>query len=153
MKFRQIFLPLTVLVLASLACQAPSGGDNSPSPSSGGDVNSPTVPAQDNSVDGEGNAANTSNAGFLMTSDAYDILENSDGSLLFFTKFSLDDVLKFYRDEYTSRGYQERELLTAVSDNTINLVFDGDPGGKAILIQCVDLGDGSRTVAIRLVDI
>jgi len=87
-----------------------------------------------------------------MTADAYNITEVS-GSLIFYTNLSLDDTMKFYRDEYTSRGYTERELLTVVSDGTFSMVFDGDPGGKAVVIQSVDLGDGSRTVAIRLEDV
>jgi len=33
------------------------------------------------------------------------------------------------------------------------MVFDGDPGGKSVVIQSVDLGDGSRTVSIRLEDL
>jgi hypothetical protein len=33
------------------------------------------------------------------------------------------------------------------------MVFDGDPSGKAVVIQSVDLGDGSRTVSIRFEDV
>jgi len=66
---------------------------------------------------------------------------------------SQEDVLKFYRDEYASRGYTERELLTTISDGVFSIVFDGDPSGKAVVIQSVDLGDGSSTVAIRLEDV
>ena len=58
--------------------------------------------------------------------------------------------MAFYRAEYTSRGYTEREVLTHVSDGVFSMVFDGDPSGKGFVIQSVDLGDGSRTVAIRL---
>ncbi len=90
---------------------------------------------------------------FPMTADAYDIIDIGDGSILYYTKLSLDDTMKFYRDEYTSRGYTERKLLTVVSDGVFSMVFDGDPSGKAVVIQSVDLGDGSRTVAIRLEDV
>ena len=62
-------------------------------------------------------------------------------------------MLKFYRDEYVSRGYTERALLTTVSDGVFSIVFDGDPSGKAVVIQSVDLGDGSCTVAISLTDV
>lgn len=88
-----------------------------------------------------------------MTDDAYNTVDIGDGSLLYYTKMSMDDVLKFYRDEYTAKGYTERELLTTVSDGVFSIVFDGDPSGKAVVIQSVDLGDGSRTVAIRLEDV
>ena len=59
-------------------------------------------------------------------------------------------MMKFYRDEYTSKGYTERESQTVVSETTFNMVFDGEPSGQAIVIQSVDLGDGSRSVAIHL---
>ena len=61
--------------------------------------------------------------------------------------------MKFYRDEYVSRGYAERALLASVSDNVFNIAFDGDPSGKAVVIQSVDLGDGSCTVVISLTDV
>lgn len=61
--------------------------------------------------------------------------------------------MDFYRDEYASRGYDERELLTRASERVISMVFDGDPGGKAVVIQSVALGNGSRTVAIRTEDV
>lgn len=59
----------------------------------------------------------------------------------------------FYRTTYVSQGYTERALLTVVSDGTFSMVFDGDPSGKAVVIQSVDLGDGSRTVSIRFDDV
>jgi len=127
MKHQRIFLALTVLMLTSLACQALSGG-------------------------GSGGGGNTSDSGFPMTDDAYNVTEAGD-TLLFYTKLSLEDVMKFYREEYTSKGYKERELLTVVSATTFSMVFDGDPSGKAIVIQSVDLGNGRHTVAIRLEDV
>ena len=153
MKHYRIFLALTVLALASLACQAIAGGRDK----------NPTAPPVDNSTDNpdaptlaaptdSNSTDNTVNTEFPMTEDAYNATEVG-GSLIFYTKLSLDDTMKFYRDEYTSKGYTERELLTVVSDGTFSMVFDGDPSGKAVVIQSVDLGDGSRTVSIRLEDV
>jgi hypothetical protein len=65
----------------------------------------------------------------------------------------LEDIMKFYRDQYASKGYTERESLTVTSDTTLSMVFDGDPGGKSVVVQSVDIGDGSRTVSIRLEDV
>jgi len=153
MKHYRIFLALTVLVLVSLSCQAVIGGGDErptvPPINDGGnnqDVPTPAPPTDSSTTDA------TSSTEFPMTEDAYNITEVS-GSLIFYTKLSLDDTMKFYRDEYASRGYTERELLTVVSDGTFSMVFDGDPSGKAVVIQSVDLGDGSRTVAIRLEDV
>lgn len=150
MKNSRIFVMLAVLVLASLACQALSG-------IGGGGNDLPAVPSSDEPVapvEDEPVPADIPNdSEFPMTSDAYQVVNIGDGSVLYYTKMSLEDVMKFYRDEYTSKGYTERELLTTVTDGVFSMVFDGDPSGKAVVIQSVDLGDGSRTVAIRLEDV
>jgi len=156
MKHYRIFLAITMLMLASLACNALSGGgeDNStrpPESSSDDQVAQPTaaeIPSNDN-----GSKDNTVSTDFPVTDDAFNLIDVGDGSILYYTKMSQDDVLKFYRDEYVSRGYTERELLTTISDGVFSIVFDGDPSGKAVVIQSVDLGDGSSTVAIRLEDV
>lgn len=143
MKRKQIYFALAVLMLASLACNALSGG--------GGGGDSPTTAApQDNS--GGGNA-DSSASGFPITPDAYNVVDVGDGNVLYYSKMPQADILKFYRDEYVSRGYTERALLTTVSDGVFSIVFDGDPSSKAVVIQSVDLGDGSCTVAISLTDV
>ena len=152
MKHYRIYLAATVLVAVSLACQTLSGGTgggNEPvPPTSAGDANTPEVATTD-----PGGSENPSDTGFPMTADAYNITEIGDGSILYYTNLSLEEVMAFYRAEYTSRGYTEREILTVVSDGVFSMVFDGDPSGKGVVIQSVDLGDGSRTVAIRLEDV
>jgi len=157
MKNSRIFIMLAVLVLASLACQAVSGiggGNDTPAapsseeaPPSSDDEPVATAEEEPLPVDSTGDSE------FPMTADAYQVVNIGDGSVLYYTKLSLEDTMKFYRDEYTSRGYTERELLTVVSDGVFSMVFDGDPSGKAVVIQSVDLGDGSRTVTIRLEDV
>jgi len=138
-KYRALFM-VTVLVFASLACQAFASGSE---------------PEKRNVDKNEEDGSNESSSGFdfPMTNDAYNILDIGDGSVLYYTKMPLDDVMDFYRDEYTSRGYSENELLTVVSDGVFSMAFSGDPSGKTVIIQSVDLGDGSRTVTIRLEDV
>lgn len=150
MKQMRIYLAIAVLVLASLACQAVTGGPDNGSPSSG----SGTEPTQEssNSNSSSGSGSNVE-SDFPMTPDAYNVTDIGDGSLLFYTKLSQDEALDFYRETYTDKGYTEREILTSVSDGVFSIVFDGDPSGKAVVIQSVDLGDGSRTIAIRLEDV
>jgi len=149
MKYYRITLAIAVLVLASIACQALTGGSES-------------TPANDNTIPGgpqptpatsnENNGDSGVSSDFPMTADAYNVTE-AGGSLIFYTKLSMEDTMQFYRDEYTARGYTEREILTVISDATFSMVFDGDPSGKAFVIQSVDLGDGSRTVSVRLEDV
>jgi len=158
MKQYRSYLAIAILLLASLACQAVAGTDGTPTlaPLDNDTENSettqpaPTVPTEVSTE--AGNPDNTTNTDFPVTADAFNITEVS-GSLIFYTKLSAEDAMNFYRDEYTSRGYTEREILTIVSDGTFSMVFHGDPSGKAVVIQSVDLGDGSRTITIRLEDV
>jgi hypothetical protein len=149
MNKKRVLAMLMVLVLASLACQAFSGVGSRPESN---DVNAPSssdegyIDKNDQSNENE----TAAESDFPMTIDAYHVLDVGDGSILYYTKLSQDDVMKFYRDEYASRAYTENELLTVVSDGVFSMVFEGDPSGKSVVIQSVDLGDGSRTVAIRL---
>ena len=158
MKQKQIFLALAVLLLASLACNALSGGGDAPVAPSGGDSPATAIP-QDNSSNDDGNA-DTSASGFPITADAYNVIDLGDGNVFYYSILGPnrwrglpEEILKFYRDEYVSRGYAERALLASVSDNVFNIAFDGDPSGKAVVIQSVDLGDGSCTVVISLTDV
>ena len=148
MKYRRIYLALSVLLFAMLACQALTGGGGTDD----GTSNPPAITTQEVMTQAAGDG-NTSDSGFPITADAFNVTELGDGSLLYYTKLSLEDVMAFYRAEYTSQGYTEREILTEVSNGTFNMVFDGDASGKAVVIQSVDLGDGSRTVSIRLEEV
>jgi len=149
MNQRRILTACAALTLAALACQGLSGGDT------------PAAPGIDNAQSTEssggngsaGGGADSSASGFPITADAYNVVDLGDGSVLFYTNLSLEQVMGFYRAEYVSQGYTERGLLTVVSDTTFSMVFDGDPSGKSVVIQSVDLGDGSRTVSIRLEDV
>jgi len=149
MKQYRIYFAVAILVFASLACEVlTGGGGNAPGATTEpGNSNPPAATMAPGS--------NTSNTGFPMTADAYNVTEIGDGSLLYYTNLSLEEVMAFYRAEYTSRGYTEREILTVVEADSgvFSMVFDGDPSGKGVVIQSVDLGDGSRTVAIRLEDV
>ena len=54
---------------------------------------------------------------------------------------------------FGKQGYTERELLTTVTDGVFSFVFDGHESGQAIVIQGVDLGDGSVNVNISFQDV
>jgi len=160
MKRSPIVLSFTLLVLLSLACNALSRIGNSST-----DVPAlETLPAIDNIEPMETDAPPQSNSNDVqeqppvnggdtpMTDDAFNVTDMGDLGLLYYTKMSLEDVMQFYRDELTARGYKEREILTTVTDGVFSIVFDGDPSGQAMIIQSVDLGDGSRTVTITMGD-
>lgn len=144
-KIHSLFAIVTLL-LASLACQTVTGG---------GDADyQPEIPAESpsDSDDGGEDFSFGSDADFPMPDDASNVI-NAAGTLNYQTELPLDDVLKFYRDYYLSNGYTEREILTTVSDEVFSIVFDGDASGKAIVIQAVDLTNGTTNVNISLQDV
>ncbi len=150
MKKYSILFAAFSLALASLACQTVMGGGNDISqiatlPPVDTTLVTPEVPnAPGSSVGGDSE--------FPMPDDATNVVSVA-GTVNFQTKLSLEEVMAFYRDVYGKQGFTERELLTTVSDGVFSFVFDGDASGKAIVIQGVDLGDGTVNVAITLQDV
>ena len=148
MKNSRLFLAIFMLVFASLACQAVTGGSSSeepPVPAGGNDK--PAAPD-----DSGGGDSSTSSADFPMPSDASNVMEVGAGVLTFQTKSTLDECMAFSRDEFGGMGYKERDILTVTSDTTFSMVFDGHESGKAIVVQGVDLGNGTTNISIRLED-
>ncbi len=148
-----------VLVFASLACQTVLGGGSNPTPTEvfppAGNTND-SFNFNDNSSintnESSGGGSSTSTAGFPLPPDAESVTDMGTNLVTFQTKMSIDDVMKFYRDELGKAGYTERKDLTVTAAGTFSMVFDGDPSGKALAIQGVDFG-GSTTVTISLQDL
>lgn len=85
---------------------------------------------------------------FPMPEDAFDAMD-LNGTISFKTGMKQADLIAFYRDEFTKAGYKEREITTTITDTIFSLVFDGHANGKGIVVQAVDLGDGSTNVTLR----
>lgn len=154
MKNKQVYIAILILILASLACQTVlGGGDNTsqeelpPFEYSGGDSET-----EEPSTESESDFSFGGESDFPMPDDASNVT-NIAGITNFQTKLSLDEVINFYRDVYGKQGLTERDLLTTVSDGVFSMVFDGDPSGQAVVIQGVDLGDGTVNVTITLQDV
>jgi hypothetical protein len=139
MKHNRLFLVLVGLVFASLACSLFGGGG-----SSSGIDDSPSA------LEGE---SGESAAEFPMPPKVENFTDLGDGSVNYQTSMKLTEVIDFYRDQFGKAGYVERPILTVINDDTFSMVWDGHPSGKAIVVQGVDLGDGSVNVNIRFEDV
>lgn len=62
-------------------------------------------------------------------------------SVNFQTDLSLTEAIEFYRQSLTEQGLKEREINTAITDTTFNLVFEGAENGLTVVVQGVDLGE------------
>jgi hypothetical protein len=87
---------------------------------------------------------------FPVPDDAQNLIDLS-GTVNYQTSLSIDEVVAFYRQELAARGYSERTINTVVENGMASLVFDGDPSGKALVVQAVGLGDLAN-VNVRLED-
>ncbi len=123
MKKRLLFVVLSVLVTASLACGVLGSGGSS--------------------------SSGAHNTKFPVPGDASNFTEQGNGQINFQTNMSLKDTISYYRDAFTKQGLKERADLTSISGTTFSMVFDGDPSGQAIVVQGVDLGNGKTNVNIR----
>ncbi len=141
-KYRWL-IAITLLIGASFACQALAGGSPQPASSPGGSSGG----SSGGSNSGGGSSGGSSQ--FPMPPNVSNLTDLGSGSINFQTSMSLKDVIAFYRDAFTKKGLTERTANTAITDTTFSLVFDGDPSGKAIVVQGVDLGNGTTNVNIR----
>lgn len=157
MRKYNILLAILALVLASLACQAVTGGGNDidqiesmPPVDNSGDTTIVTPEATEELIDPGFSFGSDSE--FPLPDDSMNVLNVAE-TVNYQTKLSLEEVMAFYRDVYGKQGFTEREILTNVEGGTFSFVFDGHPSGKAIVIQGVDLGDGTVNVNIRYEDV
>ncbi|MDX9991325.1 MAG: hypothetical protein RBS68_04680 [Anaerolineales bacterium] len=154
----RFFLAVFMLLLASLACQAVTGGGLAPAEESRPEPtrSDESLPATLEPTPIKPPAASKPDLGFEtefpLPEDANTAFNFGDG-ISFQTGLSLEETLVFYRDAFGAQGYVEREILTSVTESVLSLVFDGHESGKAIVLQAVDLGGGTVNVTLRFEDI
>lgn len=78
---------------------------------------------------------------------------SDDTQVNFSTDLSIEEAIEFYRQAFEDEGLTERTINTAITDTTFSMVFDGHESGQAIVVQGVDLGDGSTNINIRFEDV
>jgi len=150
MKTNKAFLFLVMLVLASLACGffGGVGGGSEDVPSSDGSAPQGVSPSSGSEGDSE-----KIDTEFPLPPNVENYLDLGPGAINYQTRMSLNEVVDFYRDAFESAGYTERDITTVINDTTFSIVWDGHPSGQAIVVQGVDLGDGTVNVNLRLEDV
>jgi hypothetical protein len=98
---------------------------------------------------GGSSSGGSSNTKFPLPASVKNLTQSSNGEVNFQTSLSLKDTISFYRDALIKAGLKERTENAAITDTTFSMVFDGDPSGKAVVVQGVDLGNGATNVNIR----
>jgi hypothetical protein len=143
MKHLRFFVTLAILLMAMLACSVFSGGSSEAGPSSdGGGDPPPEAPM--------GSGSDKYDTEFPLPPKVENLTELSDEAINYQTSMPLTEVVEFYRGEFESAGYDERDITTVINDTTFSIVWDGHPSGKALVVQGVGLGDGMINVNVRL---
>ena len=152
MKQSRSFLFLAVLVITSLACGLFGGGGSTgvgDSPASPGDTGnsgaseSPAAPSGSEDYDTE----------FPLPASVENFMKLDENAINYQTSMKLPEVVDFYREAFKNAGYEERDITTVINDTTFSIVWDGHPSGQAVVVQGVDLGNGTTNVNVRLEDV
>jgi hypothetical protein len=131
MMRKTLFVVVAATALVLAACGGPGSGETAPG----------------------GTGSTGYSTKFPLPASVSNFTDTGNESINFQTKTSLGDTITFYREAFAQAGLTERTINTAITDATFSLVFDGDPSGKAIVVQGVDLGNGTTNVNIRFEDV
>jgi hypothetical protein len=145
MKKYSMVLAISVLVVSSLGCRMLAGlMGGAPDVPNIDDIS--TVPPISSD---DGNITVGGDPQFPTPSDAFNVVSAQD-SLVFQTKLSSDEVIKFYQDEFGKLGYTEDTSMSVNFNGAFTLAFDGHESGRKIVMGGAPVGDGSTSVSIVL---
>ncbi|MFZ5808053.1 MAG: hypothetical protein ACOY16_02125 [Chloroflexota bacterium] len=86
---------------------------------------------------------------FPLPPRAENVMKLDEETVNFQVRMSLDEVMRFYQKALTEQGLVERQMLHVEAGGMFSMVFDGAANGKSVVVQGVDLADGTVNVNIR----
>lgn len=143
---RRWLVACVVLLVASLGCSL-LGGESGPA-----EAVAPAADGEPSDGQAPSSGSTTVETDFPLPRDYDNLMQVSDTTINFQTSMSVAEVVEFYRAEFASLGYGEREIVTTITEESFSLVFDGHPGGLPIVLQGFDMG-GSTNVSLRFEDV
>jgi len=108
--------------------------------------------AEDTDADAADHSGDDYDTEFPLPEDVQNFM-GGEGTANFATSLSVEEAIAFYRDALGAMGLTEREINTAITETTFSMVFDGHESGKEIVVQGVDLGNGTTNINIRFEDV
>lgn len=139
MKNYRVLLSLTILILASIACQTTSSSD--------------VISAEPDSESGlDTGSSNPYKGEWPIPEGAYFIKEFGR-NLHFQVDMSQNDIVDFYQTEFQARGYKDIPISSDYdgSDGYVYIVFDGHESGNQINVTLQDRDSNSIYVIIGFV--
>lgn len=90
---------------------------------------------------------------FPMPTSVTNFTDLGNGTVNFQTTMTIGESVGFYRDALSAAGLSERAITTSITETTFSMVFDGHSSGRAVVVQGVDLGDGTTNINLRFEDV
>lgn len=86
---------------------------------------------------------------FPLPPGAENVMKLDEETVNFQVRMSLDEAMRFYQQALTEQGLVERQILHVEAEGMFSMVFDGAANGKSVVVQGVDMADGTVNVNIR----
>ncbi len=157
-----LLLVLITVLIASLACslggaasdagEAPAAEEAAPE-SQPAEEAAPAEAAEEEALAEEAAPASSEYDTVFPLPDDVQNFTGGGEQVNFAASLTVEESIEFYRSAFADMGLTERELNTAITDTTFSMVFDGYENGQALVIQGVDLGNGTTNINIRFEDI
>ena len=162
---QRIFTIILVLLMATLACQTFSGEDADTSeptatstappqePDAPPPTETPEEPAEPPTDEPPVDEPEPLDSIFPLPPDVQNFTKLSEEQINYQTSMSLEEVVAFYRKEFSAQGLSEYSVTTVIQEEAFSIVFVGSPNGKEIVVQGVKLDEGTSNVNVRYEDI
>jgi hypothetical protein len=148
----KIFLAAGILTICLLACQLTGNSKVAPTTTPTAKRSLEVSPA-DNPGKVETTIAGPSNKPTMKSAfplpDGTNIVQINLNAVTGTVKLSMDDIVSFYRTEFSRKGLSEDKNLTFFSDNTFSIVFKGSSKGKNIIVQGTKMGEDMVAFSVR----
>jgi hypothetical protein len=143
MKYKHLYLFLVSVVFVLNACGRNTSQTvvETPTPA-------PTAASGYSSGGKVGNHASL----FPVPTDVYNYMVLNVDTLSFNTSLDFDEIISYYTEEFDKAGYTIRESATEMNDVNFTVIWDGHDSGRAIVLQGLDLKNGSYNIVVKFVD-
>ncbi len=77
------------------------------------------------------------------------IVMSNDQLVIASVDMSMEDTIKFYRDDAASKGWTEYELLTTITDNVFSMAFRVPDQAEELVVQGTVIDEHNLTLNVR----
>ncbi|NLF51752.1 MAG: hypothetical protein GX577_11510 [Leptolinea sp.] len=77
------------------------------------------------------------------------IVMSTDQLVIASVDMSMEDTIKFYRDDAAAKGWTEYELLTTITDNVFSMAFRVPDQAEELVVQGTVIAEDNLTLNVR----